>query len=116
MVIMGFITLKWRNNRIKVNTADIVYAESCNRHLIICTCDGKKTEIVGKLGEFFKLLPAELFICCHKSFAVNLKYIAEFNEYGVVMTNGETLPVSVRKKSETLRSFDEFCTGRANEK
>jgi hypothetical protein len=32
------------------------------------------------------------------------------------MTNGETLPVSVRKKSETLRSFDEFCTGRANEK
>ncbi len=116
MVIMGFITLKWRNNRIKVNTADIIYAESCNRHLIICTCGGKKTEIVGKLGEFIKLLPPDLFICCHKSFAVNLKHIAEFNEYGVVMSNGEILPVSVRKKSETLRAFDGFCAGRADKK
>lgn len=116
MVVMGFITLKWRNNRIKVNTADIIYAESCNRHLIICTCGGKKTEIVGKLGEFIKLLPPDLFICCHKSFAVNLKHIAEFNEYGVVMSNGEILPVSVRKKSETLRAFDGFCAGRADKK
>ena len=109
---MGFITLKWRNNRIKVNTADIVYVESYNRHLIICTCDGKKAEIVGKLGEFIKLLPHELFISIHKSFAVNMKYISEFNEGGVVMTIGETLPVSVRRKSETLRAFDEFCLER----
>ena len=116
MVVMGFITLKWRNNRIKVNTADIVYVESYNRHLNICTCDGKKAEIVGKLGEFIKLLPSELFISTHKSFAVNLRYIAEIGDCGVVMTNGEILPVSVRKKSETLRAFDGFCAGRADKK
>ena len=107
----SLITLRWRNNRITVNTDDIIYIESYNRHLSVNTIRGK-TEIVDKLCDFFELLPQEDYLIIHKSFAVNMNYIKELGSSCAVMANGDVLPVSVRRKTQALKLFDEYCKKR----
>ncbi|MBR6335668.1 MAG: LytTR family transcriptional regulator [Clostridia bacterium] len=108
------ITIRWRNKRKIINAEKIVYVESYNRHLIICT-ETEKCEIVGKLGDFICLLPEGMFLSIHKSFAVNMKYISELSAEGAVMIDGTVLPVSVRRKTRALETFDRFCKERGDE-
>ncbi len=107
------ITLKWRNRRTTVTPDEIVYIESYNRHLTVVTVNGK-TEIVGKLDEFVKMLPHGEFLSVHKSFAVNMRYIKKINRCDVTMTNGSVVPVSVRRKSAAVREYDFYCKSAEN--
>ncbi len=103
----NFLLLKWRNKRMTVNIEEICYIESYNRHLSVHTVN-QTFEVVGKLGEVMTLLGSD-FICIHKSFAVNMNYILRIDENGVTMKSGDILPVSVRKKSIVIDSFDRYC-------
>ena len=109
------ITLRWRNRRTSVRVDEIVYVESYNRHLSVYTVSGK-TEIVGKLGDFMRLLPENEFLSIHKSFTVNMKFITGINECGAVISDGTVLPVSVRKRKAAVEKFDGYCLERGEEK
>ena len=102
------IILRWRNERTAVSPDEIIYVESYNRHLIIITTK-TRTEIVGKLSDFMELLPREEFVSTHKSFAVNMKYISGIDRDDVLMVNGDLVPMSVRRKTLTLRKYDAYC-------
>jgi DNA-binding LytR/AlgR family response regulator len=104
----GTITLRWRNRRTAVRIDDILYIESYNRHLSVFTLNGK-TEVVGKLSEMAEHLPETDFLCIHKSFVVNMKYITEIDGRGAVLTDGSVLPVSVRRKTAAIKKFDSYC-------
>jgi DNA-binding LytR/AlgR family response regulator len=104
-----FILLKWRNRRMTVGIDDICYVESYNRHLSVHIVN-QTIEVVGKLSEIMTQLGSD-FICIHKSFAVNMKYIFKIDNNGVTMNSGDLLPVSVRKKTQVVNSFDSFCEG-----
>ncbi len=109
------IILRWRNERTAVSPDEIIYVESYNRHLIVFTLHAK-TEIVGKLDDFLELLPRDEFVSTHKSFAVNMKYISGINRDDVLMVNGALVPMSVRRKTLTLRKYDEYCKYSGGEK
>ena len=55
-----------------------------------------------------ELINNQLFLRIHKSFLVNLNYISKFDKVDdlkVTLSNGEQLPVSVRKKEEFLHAI-----------
>ena len=108
LIIMNrLILLKWRNKRMTVDRDKICYIESYNRHLTVHTAN-QTAEVVGKLSDIMSQLSDD-FICIHKSFVANMKYIIRIDENGVTMASGEILPVSVRRRSQVISSFDIYC-------
>ena len=78
----------------------------CIRDRLKCL-DGKKITISKTLKYVEELLPTNIFQRIHKSYLVNLNYISRFNksnELLVELTNGETLPVAIRKKEDFLNA------------
>jgi two-component system LytT family response regulator len=73
-------------------------------HLI----DGKKIVTAKTLKYLETLIPRDLFFRIHKSFLVNLNYIARFNkvgEYYIELTNQQKLPISIRKKDDFIKTL-----------
>lgn len=74
---------------------------------IVCL-DGKNIILSKTLKYIEELLPSSIFQRIHKSYLVNLNYVTRFNktnELLVELSNGETLPVSVRKKEEFINAI-----------
>ncbi len=91
-----------------LKTNAILYCEADSNYCKIVCLDGKKIVLSKTLKYIEELLPASLFQRIHKSYLVNLNYVIRFNktnELVVELTNGETLPVSVRKKEEFINAI-----------
>lgn len=72
----------------------LMYVESDCRKVRIHEAE-RTVEIYSKLSEIECSLPNQ-FVCCHKSFLVNMDRIVELNSANVVMLNGDVIPVSQR--------------------
>jgi two-component system LytT family response regulator len=65
------------------------------------------------LKEYQEMLSDQGFFRVHKSYLINLAHILRFEkaEGGyVVMSNGDKVPVSSRKREELLTLFDKLTT------
>lgn len=90
-----------------MKTNSILYCEANGNYCIVKCLDGKKITISKTLKYVEELLPTNIFQRIHKSYLVNLNYISRFNksnELLVELTNGETLPVAIRKKEDFLNA------------
>jgi two-component system LytT family response regulator len=91
---------------IKVNS--ILYCVADNNYCKIVCLDGSKTVLSKSLKYVEESLPSEIFQRIHKSYLVNLNYISRFNKINdllVELTNGENLPVSIRKKEAFVNAI-----------
>jgi len=81
---------------------DILFFEThpAVRHKIILHMEHSQIEYRGMIGELDDL--SEQFYRCHQSYVVNVKKIARVNkrEKTIEMTNGESIPITVRKITE----------------
>ena len=87
---------------------NIMYCQSDSNYCKIICIDGKEFLLAKTLKYVEELLASELFLRIHKSFLVNLNYVAKFdkvNDLIVTLTNGEQLPVSIRKKEQFLNAI-----------
>lgn len=73
--------------------SEILYIEARGHYLTFRTTDGAPRQR-AKIGDALKRLPPELFVRCHRSFIVNLLYIRRFTRDAVLLSSGETIPVS----------------------
>lgn len=91
---------------IKLNS--IIYCTSDSNYCKII-CNNDKEILVSKTLKYVEeLIVNELFVRIHKSFLVNLNYVVKFDkgdELKVTLSNGEQLPVSVRKKEHFLNAI-----------
>lgn len=86
--------------------ADIVCFAADESYCEVWLVDKSKKIISRKLGEIEEILPAAQFVRIHKSYIVNIKHVSRYikGEGGqVVLSNGETVDVSRRKKDELLQ-------------
>ena len=71
---------------------------------------GNKKEIASKnIGEMEEMLPKNIFCRIHKSYIVNINYIKVYHKGRggyLVMEDGTSIEVSVRKKEEFLKLLD----------
>ena len=87
----------------KVSLTEVLYFSSQSKKVTIHTTTGNK-EFYGKLSEVEKCLTGYNFISIHKSYLVNFVYIDTIRHSEVVLTNGETLPISNSHK-EAVQKF-----------
>lgn len=83
---------------------DIIRCEGfqkCTR--LITTCNSRILSSYN-IGEFKKILTPHNFYMPHKSFLINLSHIKKYHKEGtIIMSDGQGVPVSRRKKSEFLK-------------
>lgn len=93
-------TINQNDKRIVIDYNDIIFFEtSSNIHKIILHARKRVTEFTGQLKDIEQQLDYR-FYRCHTSYIINKDNIADadFKELTVHMNNGESCPVSVRRK------------------
>ena len=91
-----------------IKTNAILYCEADSNYCKIVCLDGKKIVLSKTLKFIEELLPTSVFQRIHKSYLVNLNYVTRFNktnELLVELSNGQTLPVSIRKKEDFINAI-----------
>lgn len=101
------ITLKWQSERYVIRIDEIKYIEGYRRHVTIYT-ESDKYEALGKIPDMQKILTPFGFIRTHQGFLVNMDYIKRFDQTDVILLDGTKVMMSVRKRTEALRAFDDF--------
>lgn len=81
----------------------ISYLESDRRKVRIHT-GAEIVETYGSLADLARKLPAS-FVQCHKSFLVNMAFIAELRADEAHLLSGECVPVSQRRRKATHAAF-----------
>ncbi len=91
-----------------IKTSDIIYLEASVNYTHI-HCEGNKKFIVSRtLKDFEDMLSTETFLRIHNSYIINKNYAEKYirGDGGqVVLSNGITLDVAKRKKSEFLKAI-----------
>ncbi len=90
---------------------EIIFLESSGNYTRFHLLNHKEILVSRQLGEYEKLLPAGTFIRIHDKYIVNLQHITEYLKGSggqLVMHNGHTLPVAVRRKDELLGRFEKW--------
>lgn len=88
------ILVRARGSLVQLVPQDIMYVESERRRAHI-HLSGREVVAYAKLSELECALPPQ-FIRCHKSFLVNMDYIAQLRARDVLLVTGDVLPVSQR--------------------
>lgn len=86
---------------------DIIYLEA-NTNYTHIFCGSKKYIVSRTMKDFEELLPPGIFLRIHNSYIINKNFVEKYirGEGGQVMlSNGVTLDVSKRKKSEFLKAI-----------
>lgn len=94
-----------------VNIPDIIRCESNVNYTEFYFTDGKKLVVTRTLKEFEDILSEHKFFRVHQSHLINTSCIKEFNksEGGtLLMSNGQTVPVSSRKKAQVLEMLEKL--------
>lgn len=105
------ISLHTLDKIIIVNLDDIVRCESDSNNTMFHLKEGKKVFVTKTLKYFADLLKPYGFLRVHQSHLVNLQCISAFikTDGGYLMLkNGKSVPVSVRKKSEVIEVLDQM--------
>jgi DNA-binding LytR/AlgR family response regulator len=91
--------------KVKIFTADILFAESERDYLKIVTKE--KTIVVRQtMQEFEKQLPAGNFMRVHRSFLVNLDLVEAFDS-GQLEVAGKFIPVGRQYRNEVMKRLDQ---------
>lgn len=93
----------WKNDKLFViNVNDICYCESKEHDLLLYTKDNN-FRITSSISDFYKKLPQNVFLRCHRSYIVNLDKITEiipwFNNTYMLKLKGITAEVPVSRQN-----------------
>jgi DNA-binding LytR/AlgR family response regulator len=103
------VQLQWQGRSCALEVGSIVYVEGYHRHTVFFTAQ-EKYECVGKLDEYDAKLTPYGFLRCHQGFLINMKYIQSIEKDRFKTTTGHFVEMSVRRKPECLRSFNNYLT------
>lgn len=88
---------------------DIMYIESSNHKALIYLVDGSQLSTIEKISTLKDRIDSSHFLQCHQSYLVNMNYIADIDKC-VILSNGKRIPISVRRRSETMETYHQFFT------
>ena len=99
-----FIYVKVGSETHKIFLADIIYLESFKEHLLIHT-NNRTIEIIHKISEIEKKLPANNFIRIHKSYIVSITKIKSFSSQSIKIGEHD-LPIGRTYKSAVMNALN----------
>ena len=104
------ILLPTAKGRRRIPLSDILYAEAMERVTKLALTD-QVEELNVKFSDLTPLLPERQFVFCHRSYLVNLEYIAYIRNRELELTTGEILPVSRYRQEELQKRFVGYMRG-----
>lgn len=96
-----YIEVKSGRTIIRILLNDLIFAEIYSNTLLIHTLS-KEVKTYISLDEFMKLLPAENFLRCHRSYVVNMNFIASQDGSDFVLKDGARIPIP-KKDTQLMR-------------
>jgi DNA-binding LytR/AlgR family response regulator len=100
------LAVRWRGALLSIPFCEIYSIES-RKHTVIIHADRETFVSYERLDKIAQSLPAE-FYRCHKSYTVNMRRIQRFQSDGILLKNGETVPVSRSKYNKTKEAYLNF--------
>lgn len=98
-----YLTFKVKQTQLRIPADNILYLERNLRETFIYT--GNKTYTTrDKLSELQQQLPS-FFVCCHRSFLVNLHAVTSLHHAEIILNNGQGIPVSRAHYDDTKKAF-----------
>lgn len=95
-------------------------------HIMYFQCEGKKIHIMtndhndrvfyASMKGVEKQLDTGIFCVIHKSFIININYVAEFRTNEVLMASGVILPISQSMRKRVQQKFIEYCENMVRDK
>lgn len=101
------LTFQRRGEIISLPESEILYLESDKHYVNIYTEDGEVYSVQGKLSVYESSL-SDMFVKCHKSFAVNMNSIKRIDSDGIWIVNDKPIPVSRSFDGNVKRKFLDF--------
>jgi DNA-binding LytR/AlgR family response regulator len=96
----------WNNSRLfRVETESILYVKADRCYCEIHLTDGRKFVLSLPMSGVAALLPADRFICVHRSFVVNRKMIAVIEGNRIFLPDGEELPLGRQHHKSLMQSL-----------
>lgn len=105
------IVIEYGKKNIKIDYNNIIYCIMFSPYIDICTVNDKFT-IRKKISDMEKILPSNLFIRCHKSYLVNVKYIRQVTKKNIIMENKQVIPISRGKYDYVNEVFSDYFYGK----
>ena len=102
---LGKIAVPTIDGLLFFNTKDIIHLEAEGNYTTLYMVDDKKQVTSRSLKDFEELLPSAFFFRCHHSHMISLQFISRYikGDGGQIeLENGQTVPVSRRKKEAFL--------------
>lgn len=97
------INVKTKGKFCNLNPEEILYIESSKHDITIYT-HKEEQKCRMKLCDFFGSLP-DYFIRVHQSYAINARYIKDFDTCGATLLDGRMVPVSRRRRKEAEKAW-----------
>ena len=95
---------------IRILQENIIYTEAFVHKVIIQTTKDSY-EVKMSTVEVEKELDSKMFIRCHRSYLVGLKYISQIGKAGITLDNGKIIPVSRRLYNDINKAFIDYYRG-----
>lgn len=105
--------IKIKSQSIRIRLSDLFYIEYCRKHVIYHT-EKKDYEVTETLASAYEALKGFGFYQIHQGYLVNMEKIDRFEGYSLLLTDGRSVPVSVRKKAEVIAAYTEYIRRRTN--
>ena len=100
------LVLRHQGAQVTVPVREICFIESQN-HTVHVHLAGETVTAYERLESILRVLP-DGFCQCHKSYIVNLSHIRRFQPGGVLLKNGELVPVSRSKYNDAKKAYFHF--------
>lgn len=92
---------------LRLSLEEIVYLEAFAHNTQLYTRE-KSYCVREGIGAWRKRLPMEMFVVCHRSYLVNLLYVARLKKDRIVLDDGKEVPMSRRCYQSVNQAFIEF--------
>ncbi|MEK4881706.1 MULTISPECIES: LytR/AlgR family response regulator transcription factor [Paenibacillus] len=103
----NFLSLQQKGKEILIPYRNIIYLESNRRRIILYSCNDQ-LGYYSTLNEEEQRLPVSDFVRIHQSYIVNFYFIKEISNQGVILLNGEALPISAKYSADFKKKYLKF--------
>lgn len=91
----------------KINLQEITFIETFNNSIMIHMATGEKYHVYSTLKEFEKELTPN-FLRCHKSYMVNMNFIAGYEPHKFLLKNSEQVSIPPKKYAEMIDKYRNY--------
>ncbi|MBF4692231.1 LytR/AlgR family response regulator transcription factor [Fusibacter ferrireducens] len=106
-----YIEVKSGRTILRIILKDLIFAEVYGNTLLIHTVSTVVKTYVS-LDAFIKLLPAENFLRCHRSYVVNMNFIASQEGSDFVLKDGAIIPIPKKDRQLMRQKYSDYLFSR----